>query len=64
MVKEGSFSFPIIDKRGALFTCYFIDDISGLAIYGRFYVTSDIGIIANMFFGDALRGKWVSGTVE
>ena len=58
----GSFGFPNIDKGGALFTCNFVYDISGFAIYGRFYVIGDISIIADVFFGDASRGKGVGGT--
>jgi hypothetical protein len=61
---EGSFGFPNIDKCWALFTCYFVNDISSLAIHGRSYVIRDISVFTNVFFGDALRGKGVSGTEE
>ena len=59
---EGSFGFSNVDKGGALFTCDFINDIPGLADDRGYYVIWHICVVADVFFGDAQRGKSMSGT--
>ena len=61
-IMEGSFGFPNVDKGGALFTCDFVYDIPGLAINRRSNVIWRICVVADVFFGDAHRGKSMSST--